>query len=287
MRMPNGMLAASPTSPDSGSRVTTASERYGGIACSSASARSRVIGCALSPSPNRSVSEKSGQRRAASQLGFSPTYSPRSSTRPWKSRIHSITSGSVRSSERTTTLTSPRMPVSSCSSFASASAGRLAGARSWTSEMTSVRVPATQPHTASTIAAASTLPGRVIETASERSPIAPIRAPAASRRRDSRLGVRRAASRGSGAPRHDASASAAKPAVAATTSASAVPSTSSSPNERTIGIGESTSAANPAAVAKQAAPITGPPLDAARVAALAGCAPSRRASLKRAWNWIA
>ncbi len=66
-----------------------------------------------------------------------------------------------------------------------------------------------------------------------------------------------------------------------------MPSTRRRPNERTIGIGDRTSAANPAAVARQAAPITGPPFEAARVAALAGGAPSLRASLNRAWNWIA
>ena len=66
-----------------------------------------------------------------------------------------------------------------------------------------------------------------------------------------------------------------------------MPATSSSPNERTIGIGDSASAAKPAAVARQAAPITGPPRAAAAVAARAGAMPSALPSLKRAWNWIA
>ncbi len=144
--------------------------------------------------------------------------------------------------------------------------------------MTSVRVPATQPHTASTTAAASTRPGRVIETASERLPTERIRAPC----------ERHGAARASSGERGEELARLRRPAPRRERQGREpgrrrdrqgdrpVPSTSSSPNERTIGIGESTSAANPAAVARQAAPITGPPLEAATVAARAGCGPVGR-----------
>ena len=128
------------------------------------------------------------------------------------------------------------------------------------SETTSVRVPAIQPQTASTSAAASTLPGLAIATASARLPIAPTRAPTAPAPAASRAAAPRApAGAALALPRQAASASAAKPAVAATAKASAMPTTSSSPKERTIGIGESARAAKPAAVARQAVPITGPP----------------------------
>jgi hypothetical protein len=55
----------------------------------------------------------------------------------------------------------------------------------------------------------------------------------------------------------------------------------------TIGIGDRASAANPAAVARHAVAITGPPAAAAAVAARPGASPSALASVKRAWNWIA
>ena len=63
--------------------------------------------------------------------------------------------------------------------------------------------------------------------------------------------------------------------------------TSSSPNERTSGLGERAKTAKPATVATHAAPITVPPPAAATATARPGGAPSARASLKRAWNWIA
>ena len=75
--------------------------------------------------------------------------------------------------------------------------------------------------------------------------------------------------------------------MSATTKASAIPITSRSPNERTSGLGERAKTAKPAIVARQAAPITGPPPAAAAATARPGGAPSALASLKRAWNWIA
>ena len=66
-----------------------------------------------------------------------------------------------------------------------------------------------------------------------------------------------------------------------------MPNTSSSAKPRTIGIGDSTSTANPATVARPAVAITGPPLAAASTAARGGEEPARTASRTRAWNWIA
>jgi hypothetical protein len=64
-----------------------------------------------------------------------------------------------------------------------------------------------------------------------------------------------------------------------------MPSTSSRPNPRTIGTGESSSTRNPVAVATPAVKIVGPP---ATTAATAGSgSPRASASSKRAWNWIA
>ena len=79
----------------------------------------------------------------------------------------------------------------------------------------------------------------------------------------------------------------ANPVLTARRNASATPTTSSSPNPRTIGIGDSSSTRKPAAVARQAVAIIGPPRTAASTAARGGDAPARVASTKRAWNWIA
>ena len=61
-----------------------------------------------------------------------------------------------------------------------------------------------------------------------------------------------------------------------------MPPTRSSANARTIGIGESSRTQNPAAVARHAVAITGPPRAAASTAARGGEDPSRTASTKRA-----
>ena len=79
------------------------------------------------------------------------------------------------SSAVTMTSTSPETPVSSWSTSTLRSSGRSRGTSSRMSEMISVRVPAIHPATASTVAAASTRPGRAIETASERGPSSPRR----------------------------------------------------------------------------------------------------------------
>jgi hypothetical protein len=78
-----------------------------------------------------------------------------------------------------------------------------------------------------------------------------------------------------------------RPTVSASAKATASPSTRRSAKPRTIGIGDSTSTAKPATVARRAVPITGPPLAAASTAARGGEEPERTASAKRAWNWIA
>ena len=52
-------------------------------------------------------------------------------------------------------------------------------------------------------------------------------------------------------------------------------------------LGESAKTAKPATVARQAAPITGPPRAAATATERPGGAPDALASLKRAWNWMA
>ena len=67
-----------------------------------------------------------------------------------------------------------------------------------------------------------------------------------------------------------------------------MPTMRSKPKPRTIGIGESWRARKPAAVARQAVAIVGPPPAAADARRLdAGSAPLAIASSKRAWNWIA
>jgi hypothetical protein len=80
---------------------------------------------------------------------------------------------------------------------------------------------------------------------------------------------------------------AAKPAVSARRKARATPIRRSRPKLRTIGVGESWRARKPAAVARHAAPIVGPPLVAAARAASVPDIPLSTSSSKRAWSWIA
>ena len=157
--------------------------------------------------------------------------------------------------------------------------------------MISVRVPAIHPATASTVAAAMTLPGRAIERASERGPSSP-------RRPRTRAFARESTAGGPGSrPRNPAPGSAparsgvieriASPAVRARMKAMTIPTTRRIPNERTIGTGESRRTRKPAAVAAHAVAITGPPRAAASAAARTGDDPPARASEKRACSWIA
>ena len=125
--------------------------------------------------------------------------------------------------------------------------------------MISVRVPAIQPATASTVAAAITRPGIAIESAegaraeageprprSEAEPRASDAGEPGSRRGD------RAARPGRHPRDPPVIERIARPAVSARTNAITIPATSRTPNERTIGIGESRSTRKPAAVARQA-----------------------------------
>src|SRR3954447_2485477 len=80
---------------------------------------------------------------------------------------------------------------------------------------------------------------------------------------------------------------AARPAVRARRKATATPAIRSRPKARIIGVGESSRARKPAAVARDAVAIVGPPLIAAARAASMPARPSAPASSKRAWNWIA
>ena len=191
------------------------------------------------------------------------------------------------SSAVTVTSTWPETPVSSCSASTFWSSGRSRGTSSRKSEMISVRVPAIQPATASTVAAAITRPGIAIESASERGPSA--RQAAAQRgavprdraaggpgRRVAEPGARDRALALAGHRQHG------QPGGQRERERDrGCPTTSRIPNERTIGIGESSSTRKPAAVARQAVAITGPPRAAASAAARGGEEP-RRARLGEA-----
>ncbi len=72
---------------------------------------------------------------------------------------------------------------------------------------------------------------------------------------------------------------AAVPAVRASTNATAMPATSSTPKPRTIGTGDSSSTRKPTPVASAAVPIAGTAVRATRAGS-----PS---SSSRAWYWIA
>ncbi len=196
------------------------------------------------------------------------------------------------SSAVTVTSTWPETPVSSCRMSTLRSSGSSRGTSSRKSEMISVRVPATQPATARIVAAAITLPGLAIDTASERGPIFASRSRSHVRPREIAAGgfgsrSRRLAARWLPSPPAPVSERIANPAVSASTNAMRMPATSSTPNERTIGIGESSSTEKPAAVARHAVATTGPPRAAASAAARAGDDPPSRASTKRACSWIA
>src|SRR5262249_6142978 len=141
---------------------------------------------------------------------------------------------------------------------------------------------ATQPQTASSRPAARIRRGLASARAIAATPVLCRRAAAPDGRRTARGGLVAPFE-----PRHAESPRAARPPVSATTNARATPITSSRPKERTRGLGESTKTAKPAIVARQAAPITGPPPAAAVATARPGGAPSARDSLNRAWNWIA
>ena len=208
----------------------------------------------------------------------------------WKSVIQAITSGSVRSSERTITFTSPETPVSSCELVHVPERGQVAR-RQVADVGDDLGLGARDPAADRQHAGRPRAPGRAGRSRPRASAVAAGRAGGGRRSRATGRGRRparrrRARRRGAATPPGRA---AAKPAVAASANASATPATSSSPKERTIGIGESSAAPrSPAAVATQAAPITGPPpRGGRRGGARRGPAPSARASLKRAWNWIA
>ena len=67
-----------------------------------------------------------------------------------------------------------------------------------------------------------------------------------------------------------------------------MPATSSTPNPRTIGTGESSSTRKPTAVASPAVAIVGTDVRAVRTAASpVPAAPPRSSSSTRAWYWIA
>ena len=141
--------------------------------------------------------------------------------------------------------------------------------------MISVRVPATQPARARTVAAAITLPGLAIETASEPGPILASRSRSQAVAREIAAGgpgsrPRRLATREPAPPLDPVSDRIARPVVRARTKATRMPATSSKPNDRTIGIGDSRSTMKPAAVARHAVATTGPPRAAASAAARAG-----------------
>jgi hypothetical protein len=230
--------------------------------------------------PKKSVNDRAGQIWASAQLGFDPENPWRASTRCWKPSAQEITAGLVGSGALIVTLTSPEIPVSFSSSLRSLSAARCGGARSRMSVSTPVPALAIQPQTASSVPAKRTRLGLAIARAIAATEVDRSRAPShpPPSPRVEGTGVD---------PRQAERPSAASPPVSATRKASAIPTTRRSPNERTSGLGESAKTAKPAIVATQAAPITGPPPAAATATARPGGAPSARASLKRAWNWIA
>ena len=162
------------------------------------------------------------------------------------------------------------------------------------SETTSLWVSAAQPTIATARPTASTRRGRVDRvgepalaaldrpTAATSRQRRPARGRAASRRPRARRRRAARAQRAGSTRRHVRPAararslkrtSAAKPAVSAHASAITMPTTSSAPNPRTIGTGESSSTRKPTAVASPALAIVGPP------AAAASGAASRRSPL--------
>ena len=240
-----------------------------------------VFSVLVKPPPvTKSDSAGPGQTSAALQLAFAPEKPPVSSARRLKSAIHRIVAGSVRSGALTRTSSSPDTPVTSCSSFSSSTAWTFCGASSRMSVSTLICVPTPQPMAARISPAASTLSGcacpiprrRCTRGGSEGCPCRarrPVFRPTRSARENHRKAKNPARNGAPLASAPDRRLNAAKPPTKASAKAMAIPATRSRPKLRTIGVGDSWRARNPAAVARQAVAMTGPPPEAAKRAASA------------------